>query len=127
MPYAENSFDCIVNIFSPLASDEYKRVLKKGGHLIMAVPLPEHLAELKYAVYDTVNIKEMNNTETDGFTLVSEKSIIYKMQLETPLLKDLFTMTPYYHKTSFEDKQKLEHIPSLTVTAAFVIFDYIKL
>ena len=127
MPYADHIFDCIVNIFSPLAADEYKRVLKKGGRLVMAVPLPEHLSELKHAVYDTVNIKEMNETDIEGFSLVSEKRIVYPMQLETSLLKDLFTMTPYYHKTSFEDKQKLDNIPSLTVTAAFMIFDYIKL
>ena len=126
MPYADNSFDCILNVFSPLAADEYVRVLKSGGHLVMAVPLPEHLTELKRAVYDSVNIKEMKDTVIPGFSLLSEKRTLYKMQLDTPLLKDLFTMTPYYHKTSYEDKKKLDSVAPLTVTAAFTVFDYIK-
>ena len=48
------------------------------------------------------------------------------MKLDTALLKDLFTMTPYYHKTSYEDKMKLDSVASLTVTAAFSVFEYIK-
>lgn len=127
MPYADNSFDCILNVFSPLAADEYKRVLKKDGRFIMAAPLPEHLSELKRIVYDSVNIKSMKDTDMEGFRLVSQKQTLYKMQLDTQLLKDLFTMTPYYHKTSFEDKAKLDDVDNLTVTAAFIIFDYIKL
>ncbi|MBR6921746.1 MAG: methyltransferase domain-containing protein [Clostridia bacterium] len=126
MPYADGSFDCILNVFSPLAADEYIRVLKKGGHLVMAAPLPEHLSELKRIVYDKVNIKTMKDTDIEGFFLVSEKQITYTMQLDTVLLKDLFTMTPYYHKTSYEDKVKLDSVASLTVTAAFTVFDYIK-
>ena len=126
MPYADNSFDCIVNVFSPLAANEYSRVLKKGGRLIMAAPLPEHLAELKRIVYDKVNIKTMKETDMEGFSFLSEKHIVYPMQLDTASLKDLFTMTPYYHKTSFEDKAKLDSVASLTVTASFAIFDYIK-
>ena len=92
----------------------------------MAAPLPEHLSELKRIVYDKVNIKTMKDTDIEGFFLVSEKQITYTMQLDTALLKDLFTMTPYYHKTSYEDKAKLDSVASLTVTAAFTVFDYIK-
>lgn len=127
MPYADNSFDCILNVFSPLAADEYKRVLKKGGHLVMAVPLPEHLFELKKIVYDNAVFKEMKSDLIDGFEKISETNIRYKMTLDNLMLKNLFTMTPYYHKTSYEDKKKLDDIDSLAVTAAFVVFDYIKL
>ena len=127
MPYSEHSIDCVLNVFSPFAADEYKRVLKKDGHLVMAAPLPEHLAELKQAVYDSVNVKEMKDTKIQGFKLVSEDSTVYRMRLETQLLKDLFTMTPYYHKTSYEDKAKLDGIGMLDVTAAFMIFDYIRI
>lgn len=127
MPYADNSFDCVINIFSPLAAEEYKRVLKNGGRFVMAAPLPEHLYELKRIVYDNVNIKDMKDEVIPGFELVSEKKIVYTMQLDTSLLKDLFTMTPYYHKTSYDDKTKLDNVASLSVTAAFAVFDYKKL
>lgn len=126
MPYADNSFDCAVNVFSPLAADEYRRVIKPGGHFVMAAPLPEHLKELKQAVYDSVNIKVMKDAEIPGFRLLSENKLTYEMRLDTPLLKDLFTMTPYYHKTSYEDRARLDGIEALSVTASFVIFDYIR-
>lgn len=125
MPYADNSFDIIVNVFSPLAIDEYKRVLKSDGHLIMAVPSPEHLKELKQAVYDSVYVKEMNDTALDGFILNESKSVEFVMELDNAYLKDLFMMTPYYHKTGEADKKKLDSIEKLSVTASFVIFDYI--
>ena len=126
MPYADNSFDVIVNVFSPLALDEYKRVLKPDGHLIMAVPLPEHLKELKQAVYDSVYTKEMKDTALDGFILKESKSVGFVIKLDNATLKDLFMMTPYYHKTGEADKKKLDGIEKLSVTASFVIFDYIK-
>jgi 23S rRNA (guanine745-N1)-methyltransferase len=126
MPYADDSFDVILNVFSPLALDEYKRVLKQNGRLVMAVPEPEHLIELKRAVYDNVFIKEMKDTEIKDFTLLSERRVLFTMRLDAAALKDLFMMTPYYRKTGMSDKEKLDKTESLSVTASFAVFDYIK-
>ena len=126
MPYADHSFDLVVNIFSPLSVDEYARVIRRGGRLLLAVPEPDHLIELKRAVYDTVNVKEMKGTELPGFTLENEKKISFLMDLDGQSLQALFMMTPYYHKTSYEDKAKLGSIERLSVTASFSLFSYIK-
>lgn len=126
MPYDDDSFDIILNVFSPLALDEYKRVLKHGGRLVMAVPNPNHLIELKQAVYESVFVKEMKSTALDGFDLMNERCVEYKMELSNSELKDLFMMTPYYKKTGMKDKQKLDSIDCLDVTASFTVFDYVR-
>ncbi|MBO4422124.1 MAG: methyltransferase domain-containing protein [Clostridia bacterium] len=126
MPYPDESFDCVLNVFSPLSVPEYSRLLAPGGKLILAAPMPEHLIQLKRAVYDSVFVKEMKPSELPGFILEERTDISFDMQLKREELKDLFTMTPYYHKTSECDKAKLDLIDSLDVTASFVIFVYGK-
>ena len=63
MPIADESFDVVVNTFSPLALDETRRVLKKGGIFIMAIPGEMHLYDLKKVIYDTLNEKNVKNVE----------------------------------------------------------------
>lgn len=40
--------------FSPFAMDEYTRILKDGGILILAYPCENHLIELRHALYKNV-------------------------------------------------------------------------
>ena len=126
MPYADGSFDAVVNIFSPLSLDEYKRVLVRGGALVVAVPRPDHLIELKQAVYENVFVKEMKDAELDGFESIGSTDVRFVMDLDSDELNDLFMMTPYYHKTSYEDKEKLKNHKGLDVTASFTVFEYIR-
>lgn len=124
MPYKDGCFDCAVNIFSPLAREEFLRVLRPGGRLILAVPSPDHLAEIKAAVYDSPRTKEMKDDELEGFVLSDKKRIRYEMKLEREALLDLFGMTPYVHKTSENDRNKLYEKDNMTVTASFTVLVY---
>ncbi len=124
MPYEDGCFDCAVNIFSPLAQKEYLRVLKPGGALVLAVPSPDHLTEIKAAVYDAPRTKDMKADEIDGFTLTGKKELRYAMDLDRDSLSDLFGMTPYVHKTSEQDRKKLYAKEKMTVTASFTVLTY---
>ena len=126
MPYKDGCFDVVLNVFSPLSPDEYRRVLKPGGHLVYAVSNPDHLKELKEAVYDKVFIKEMKDEKISGFDPVGRTDVAFRMELDNAALNDLFMMTPYYRKTSYADKQKLLQTEKLTVTADFAVFEYIS-
>ena len=53
--------------------------------------------------------------------LVNEYRIDSKAVLRNEELIDLFKMTPYYHKTSANDFNKLSDISELAVTFAFII------
>ena len=124
MPYENGCFDCAVNIFSPLAQNEYLRVLKPGGTLILAVPSPDHLSEIKAAVYDAPHTKEMKDDGLDGFVLTNKIELKYGMDLDRDSLLDLFAMTPYVHKTSEKDRQKLYEKEKMIVTASFTVITY---
>ena len=126
MPYADGSFDCAVNIFSPLADDEYRWVIIPGGRLIIAVPGPDQLIELKTAVYDTVNVKEEKDAVISGFRLDRVEKPGFVMDLGGEELRMLFAMTPYSHKTSFEDRHKLDKIEKMKVTASFSVLEYTR-
>lgn len=128
MPYKTGAFDLMYNIFSPLAPDEIGRGLKKGGIFIYAVSGREHLIELKRAVYDSVFVKEEQDDKISGFELTEKDSILYNMELDSPEdIRALFDMTPYSKKTSRSDREKLNKLEKLQVTAAFNILIYTRL
>ena len=125
LPFAENSADIILNIFAPCAYDEFSRVLKNAGYLVKVVPLSEHLWELKKAIYDKPykNKPEIRNDEL--FSLIESVELKYQITLKSKDdIYNLFTMTPYYYKTSKEDTKKLLKLESLTTTVHFAIEIY---
>lgn len=127
LPFATKSSDIILNIFAPCAYDEFERVLKDNGFLIKVVPLSEHLWELKEAIYKEPykNKPEIKNDKL--FHLVDSKELKYSITLKTSEdIYNLFTMTPYYYKTSKEDAEKLLKLETLTTTVHFAIEIYKK-
>ncbi len=127
MPLASSSADVILSLFSPFSGEEFLRVLKPGGFLICASPMPEHLFALKKAVYDTPKKNEKTAEITEGLTPVSSKRVKKMIEiLSGEDLRALFGMTPYAHKTSREDMAKLERISSLEVETDFGIDTYRK-
>ena len=127
LPFEDNSADIVLNIFAPCAYEEFNRVLKRDGYLIKVVPLCEHLWELKEAIYDKPykNKPEIKNDEL--FLLFDSVELKYQITLENKEdIYNLFTMTPYYYKTSKEDTEKLLKLESLTTTVHFAIEIYKK-
>ena len=47
LPLPDGSVDLLTNVFSPLAAEEFARVLRPGGAFLYVVPAPEHLWEMK--------------------------------------------------------------------------------
>ena len=63
-----------------------------------------------------------------ALSLVGEKKICYTFALESKKdITDLFNMTPYCYKTSQQDREKLEKLSSLTVSAQFSVLTYKKI
>lgn len=127
LPVADNSVDAVLNVFSPEAFEEYRRVLKPGGIFIRVVPLKDHLYELKQAVYDTAYYNDPVELELCGFTLLNEIAIEKVITLGcNEDIQNLFKMTPYYYKTSASDQQKLELLDMLETKAQFSLRVYRK-
>lgn len=127
LPFMEESFDIISSIFSPLAFEEFYRVLKKGGIFITAIPLENHLYQLKKAVYDTPYKNKPESTEQKGFELLNAQEVRREISLESNEdIKNLFMMTPYYYKTSEENQKKLDCLDTLITETEFLILTYKK-
>ena len=127
LPFAENSADCVLSVFAPSAYDEFYRVLKSDGKLIKAIPLEEHLWELKCALYKEPYKNKPEKRNDELFKLVSQKEIKYKINLtEKEDIENLFKMTPYYYKTGREDAERLLSLESLETTVHFGVEIYEK-
>lgn len=125
MPYCDKSFDCVVNIFSPVAREEYLRVLKDGGIVIIAYPKSEHLYEMKEILYDEPYKKTESVMKLDGFDIVEQNELHYKFSLnENEEIMNLFKMTPYYYTSSKQGVERLKNVPSLTLGATFGVDVY---
>lgn len=125
LPFADKSADCVLNIFSPDADGEFRRVLKNGGYLIKVIPREKHLLGLKAAIYDKPYLNEMPAVEINGFKCVSTRQLGAKFWIESyEMIQNLFKMTPYYYKTGVEDQNKINRLGSLETEAEFEIRVY---
>ncbi len=128
MPVADGSFDCAVNMFSPLASDEVLRALKRGGIFVMGIPGVEHLFGLKAAAYEKPYKNTVADSKIDGFELVSEENVKYSIVLDSKdKIKSLFMMTPYAYRTGRVERERILALEKLETEVEFIIFVYKKL
>lgn len=128
MPIGNNTQDLVFNIFSPLAENEYSRILKNGGILIRVAPLEKHLFGLKEKIYEKPYLNDKIQPHLSGFNLLKEEKVCYTLSLDNSKdIQNLFKMTPYYYKTGVEDQNKIETLEKLDTEIAFNILVYRKL
>ena len=114
LPIKSETCDGVVNIFAPCVEGEYARVLKKGGVLIVAGAGEDHLLGLKKAIYDTTYKNTEREDMPQGMMLVEERSVKFILKLDGKEdISDLFSMTPYYYRTSEADLKKMEALEEL--------------
>lgn len=119
LPVADRSADLLLNCFSPLALDEFRRVLRPGGGFLYVVPGAKHLWELKQVLYDRPYENPEEESPYEGFTYEDIVPVEFPMALAGQALGDLFRMTPYFWKTPREGAQRLNALERLDVTASF--------
>ncbi len=111
--------DVLINIFSPLALEEFARVLRTGGVLIYAVPAARHLFGMKELLYENPYQNELQQPEYQGFTLLERRSVVGEITVPNDMLANLFAMTPYYWKTPRDGAARLAACEALTTEIAF--------
>lgn len=121
LPVSNNSVDAALCVFSPFAMDEYTRVLRKGGILIVAYPLDNHLIELRCALYENVRsnatILPQNNLKN-----IQEKECSFSFCLDSALdISNLLTMTPYVYRAPKEAVERVKVQNQMRLTADFHI------
>ena len=130
LPVKDGSFDTVTNIFAPCAPAEYARVLKAGGHLIVAGAAERHLFGLKQLVYDDPYLNDPRRDlpeEGEGLTLIDTRTVTFSITVENPdHIAALFSMTPYYWRTSQNGHDRLKNAARLETEVSFDFHVYRK-
>ena len=130
LPVGDSTFDTVTNIFAPCAPAEYARVLKTGGHLIVAGAGERHLFGLKQMVYDDPYLNDPRRdlpAEGDGLTHMATRNITFRITVEgSPHIAALFSMTPYYWRTSQSGHDRIQSADRLETEVSFDFHIYQK-
>jgi 23S rRNA (guanine745-N1)-methyltransferase len=125
VPIAPSSVDAVVNVFAPCAESEFSRVLKNGGVLIVVSAGERHLMGLKSAIYDTAHLNSPRADMPEKMEKIFETELKYSIFLDNNNdILSLFSMTPYYWRTSLSDAEKLLNIKTLDTEVDFMISVY---
>ena len=128
LPVAESSVDLLLNVFSPLAVEEFKRVLKPGGYFFYVVPAAMHLWEMKEVLYEKPYPNEEKETPYEGFRY--ERIVPVDFTIRLPSQQDiqaLFGMTPYAWKTPRAGKDRLAALDTLDCRISFRVHVFQRL
>ena len=126
LPFLDHSFNITLNCFAPINAQEFNRVTKENGYYIRVLPGEYHLYELKEFLYPEVHLNIPKIEDVEGFSFIKEISVKDIIHLNNEEILNLFTMTPYYYKTSMESKERLKNLDSLSTQIQFVIRIYKK-
>jgi 23S rRNA (guanine745-N1)-methyltransferase len=122
LPIQSNCVDLLVNCFSPMAGEEFCRVMKPGGTFLYVVPAAEHLWQLKEILYERPYRNVEQRIDYDGFAydrVVRVEAWIHLPDAQT--IHDLFQMTPYYWKTPKVGAERLASYSELDTMISFDI------
>jgi len=128
LPLADGGADALLNCFSPLALEEFRRVLRPGGAFLYVVPGPRHLWKLKEVLYDRPYPNEEKETPYEGFAYREIIPVDGRILLESREdIQNLFRMTPYFWKTPRAGAERLAALESLETEISFRVHVFEKL
>ncbi len=127
LPTGDATCDAVTNLFAPCCESEFSRVLKNGGHLILVGAGERHLMGLKQVLYENPYLNPGRADLPTEMKEIDRRRLSYTVTVEgRETIEALFSMTPYYWRTSEADRAKLSGIQTLSTELDFDIFIYQK-
>jgi 23S rRNA (guanine745-N1)-methyltransferase len=90
VPYADRSFSIVLSITARMNSSEFRRVLREDGRLLVALPAPEDLVELRGAGRDRV--ARTVETFAHNFRLVDRRRVTTAEDLDAAAVHDVLLL-----------------------------------
>lgn len=118
-PVQDGWADLVLNIFSPMAREEFLRVLRPGGRLIYAVPTADHLFGMKAVLYEKPYQNPVQAVEYEGLRAMGERTVSGQITVPARDIGALFAMTPYYWKTPRGGAERLAALEQLETPIGF--------
>jgi len=87
VPYADSSFSIVLSITGRMNPGEFRRVLRDRGRLLVALPAPDDLIELRGVGRDRV--ARTLDTFARGFTLIDRRRGFTRAELDAAAVHDV--------------------------------------
>ncbi|MFF2390121.1 methyltransferase domain-containing protein [Agromyces sp. NPDC058104] len=135
LPLRTDVADVVLNVFAPRNLEEFARILRPGGELLVVVPTERHLQELRRdgLVLDIPSGKSARLIEQftgAGFALRSNTPIEYRLEASGPTRLLLADMGPSAHHTDVLAHDDAAEVPAsrdatepVTVSVELVRFE----
>lgn len=124
LPFKNKSFDCVIDILSPINSLEIKRILKDKGLIIKVVPNKRYLYELRkilgYELYDKG--EEIISNLSKNFNIIKQIFLTYTKPLDIQSSQELFNMTPLSNHRQYHNL----NIDTITIDLSILVLSKIK-
>jgi 23S rRNA (guanine745-N1)-methyltransferase len=125
IPVADSSVDLLLNVFAPRSVDEFTRVLRPSGLVVVVIPQPSHLGELR-STFPLIGI-EGNKADhliyrfEPSLRLIHREPVEYELVLEPEAIIDLIGMSPSQRHLT-EPLRPLSGPLSVTVSTEILTF-----
>jgi 23S rRNA (guanine745-N1)-methyltransferase len=121
IPVLDSSCDFITGVCAPRNFSEFARILKPAGLLLIAIPKPTHLRELRSEV-ELLQIDQDKEQEllerAAQFALVDRQELEHGAMLTGEEIQMLLTMTPnYWH----QEKRSTDALTARMVSFSFTL------
>lgn len=122
LPVADGAADLVLSVFAPVAAEEFGRVLRQGGALLVVTPGPRHLWGMKEVLYPAPYENRPQVRRYPGFRpadrVLLEETVTVSPEED---IRNLFLMTPYAWKTGEEAARRLLERESLETEISFFL------
>ncbi|MFV0560074.1 MAG: methyltransferase domain-containing protein [Enterococcus sp.] len=122
LPFRNQTFTTILNIFSPSHYHEFSRVLEDEGTVLKIVPQSGYLKELRQAFYPDQPEKQTYSNERvvakfeESLELVERQRVTYIFDIPEQNRQDLLAMSPLEWQVAPEVREQLRKNPLEKIT-----------
>ncbi len=118
LPWDDASFDLVTSITSRLNASEFRRVIAADGRVLIALPGPDDLIELRAAILGEGKVIDRSDrtleTFRDGFELLRNERVRVIAELDHGAIEQV--MTSSYRGLRTRERERLDGIGAMQVT-----------